>query len=499
MTSSTSPRMAASADAGTLTRRAARRLHEIAGLDFPDQVRTKAAVCLLDYLGACIGGLSSPWAPAILQYSGNGGGASQSHQWGSDHRIRADDAAFANSVLGHSLIRDDMHVSSGSHLGVLIIPAALALVERDGLSGRALLRALVGGYEMSVRLGVAVRQGQSNQHFRPSGIHGAFGAASAAIAATGIEEDIAVHALGFAANAAAGVNEWPWAGGQEVYTHTGTAARGGLVAFDLACAGMRSSESVLEGRDGVFAAYGAGSAGAEHFERSLYDPLGILEVRHKPFAGCNLIQAPIAAALAARAGVADRVADIESITIKTFAQAQAYPGCDNTGPFSQVQQSKMSLQFGVASAVLYGRVDEDTYIQYTDFSLMGLIDRCRIEIDPSFGPSLAQGQQPARVEIQMTDGAVHSARVDDVPWLDDDAVVTRFRATASPLLHPGAVDTIIDVAYRLWETDDCTPLFEAFADTLAESSTADVASPTPALEEPQSTVVASDQQEKVRG
>ncbi|MFC9841674.1 MmgE/PrpD family protein [Rhodococcus sp. NPDC127530] len=458
-----------SADAVSLTRSAARRLRELAALDIPAEVHTKAAICLLDYLGACIGGLSSPWAPAVLNYIGSGGGTPQSHQWGLAHRIRADDAAFGNSVLGHSLIRDDMHVRSGSHIGVLVIPAALALAQRDGLSGRALVRALVGGYEMSVRLGVAVRQGPSTRHFRPSGIHGAFGAASAAIAATDVDEDVAVHALGFAANAAAGVNEWPWAGGQEIYTHTGTAARGGLVAFDLARAGMRASESVLEGRDGLFNAYGAGRAGAEHFARSLHEPFGILDVRHKPFAGCNLIQTPIAAALAARNKITGRPGDIESVTIKTFAQAQAYPGCDNPGPFFQVQQSKMSLQYAVASAVLYGRVDEDTYIRFSDPDLAALIGRCRIEIDPGLDPLLAQGKQPAQVEIRLTDGAVHSAAVDDVPWLGDDAVVARFRATAAHLLAPAAVDTIIDAAHHLWELDDCAPLFEAFTATHADA------------------------------
>ena len=67
--------------------------------------------------------------------------------------------AFGNAALGHSLIYDDMHVMSGSHIGVMVIPAALALAQRDGWSGPALLRGLVGGYEMATHLGVAVRVG----------------------------------------------------------------------------------------------------------------------------------------------------------------------------------------------------------------------------------------------------------------------------------------------------------------------------------------------------
>ncbi len=450
-------------NAPSLTRLAARRLRELAADEIPVDVQRKVAMCLLDYVGACIGGLSAPWAPAVLRYVNGRGAAPEAHQWGLPHPVAAEDAAFGNSALGHSLIRDDMHVRSGTHIGVLVIPAALALAQRERLSGRALVRGLVGGYEMAVRLGTAVRIGTAARHFRPSGINGAFGAASAAIAAIDVDEDTAVHALGFAANAAAGLNEWPWAGGQEICTHTGMAARGGLAAFDLACAGMCASESVLEGHDGLFNAYGAGAEGADLFAQSLHGPFGIMEVRHKPYMGCNLIQTPIAAALDVRRLMGDRADDIVEVTIKTFAQAQSYPGCDSTGPFTQVQQSKMSLQYGVASALLYGRVDDETYSNFSDPRLQHLLECCRIEIDPTFDTFLLKLMQPARIEVRLKNGDVHGASLEDVPWLGEDAVEARFRHAAATALAPAAVDRIVDLANTLWEFDDCTPLFEAFA------------------------------------
>lgn len=69
-----------------------------------------------------------------------------------------------------------MHLSAGSHIGVMVIPAALALTQQENWTGDQLLRSIVGGYEMVV-VGSSVRHaGMCNPHFRPSGIIGAFAA-----------------------------------------------------------------------------------------------------------------------------------------------------------------------------------------------------------------------------------------------------------------------------------------------------------------------------------
>ena len=284
------------------------------------------------------------------------------------------------------------------------------------------------------------------------------------------DKETAASALGLAANACAGMNEWPWAGGQEIYTHVGVAARNGIASFDLACAGLRASASVLEGRDGLFAAYGAGEAGVKAFVTSLANGYAILETRHKPFAGCNLIQSPIAAALAAGRDVGGRTAEIEAIVIKTFAQARSYPGCDNAGPFSQVQQSKMSLQYGVASAVLYGRVDEETYVRFDEPELLRLIASSRIEVVPAYAASLQKLMQPACVEIRLRDGSVHEASVQDVPWLSDSAVVARFRREAEPFLKPDQQTRLVELVNELWSLESCAPLFELFAEARTSRS-----------------------------
>ena len=447
----------------TLTQRAVQRLFEIRRSTPTPELEAKAATCLLDFLASVIGGLQAPWAAAALTYARTRTGSPEAHAWGLEGGVAAETAAFSNGCIGHSLIRDDMHLMSATHIGVLVLPAALALAQRDGWSGAQLLRGILAGYDMATHLGVAVRTGNFNQHFRPSGINGPFGAAAAAIAASTVDADVGTAALGFAANSTAGVNEWPWAGGQEVNTHAGNAARLGLAAFDIACAGVRSSMSVLEGRDGLFAALGNGKAGAELFEQRLQGPPGILEVRHKPFAGCNLIQTPIATSIEVHSQLAGRTDEIQSVTIRTFAQAQSYPGCDNQGPFTKVQQSKMSLQYGVCSALVSGRADEDTYIDFTNHELKRLIALTSIEIEPTYLQSLMRGQQPAEITVTLQNGTTKSAYLNDVPWLDDASVEARFRKEAAACLAPEAIQTIVEIAQNLERQSDLMPLFQAFS------------------------------------
>jgi 2-methylcitrate dehydratase PrpD len=359
-----------------------------------------------------------------------------------------------------------MHLAAGAHIGVMVIPAALALAQRDHWSGEQLLKAIVGGYEMAAVLGSAVRHsGLCNPHFRPSGIIGSFAAA-----ATGIVADPtmtrahAAHALGLAANMSAGLNEWPWAGGLEIQTHMGTATRAGVTSYDLARAGMSSSETVLEGKDGLFVAYGCGDrdVAATAFRSWLVEAAsnealgfgtGIMGTKFKPVAGCNFIQTPVSVALQIHTNLQPNITatteNIEWVTIVTTSPARAYPGCDNGGPFQKEQQTKMSLQYGVSAALLFGRVDEGMYVQFSNAGLQKLIQECVLETDPMYDEKLfKRGKQPCRIEVRMKDGHIHRASMDDVPWLEGQAVEERFRREAAAVFDP-AVATTSDIVDQI--------------------------------------------------
>lgn len=321
-----------------------------------------------------------------------------------------------------------MHLKSNSHIGGMAISAALALGQKDNWTGDQLLRAVVAAYDLSAILGTAVQQSPGyNRHMRPSGTIGAFAVAAGAIAATDVGEDIAVNALAHAANMSSGFNQWAWSGAMEIFTEMGTACQQGIVAFDLANAGMLCSEDILEGRAGYFAAFSA-SQGAELFRRGLEKPVGagIDDVRFKPVGACNYVQTPASVALK----LAKRcdASQIESVFLGCTTGAKNYPGCDYAGPFSTVQQTKMSLQFAVAATLIHADTSESVFNKVNDKEIEALAAKCSVEALDEYKQAFEEGRQPARIEVKMADGLTVEDELSDVPWLDDDQVRARFQA-----------------------------------------------------------------------
>ncbi|OAL39978.1 hypothetical protein AYO20_00891 [Fonsecaea nubica] len=411
----------------SLTRLAVRRIRRIATEELSQELYDKATFCIIDWFGAVHTGLLLPWKDALLKYAKLNRGSAEAYAWGIGGDVSTETAAFVNATLAHSAIRDDMHLEACSHIGSMVISATLALAQRDKWSGEQLLRAVIAGYEMAALLGTAIRRGGTfNAHLRPSGLIGAFGAAAAAIAAEGVDETIAVNALGFALSMAAGTNEWAWSGGTEIFVEMGVASRSGIASFDLANAGFESSETALEGKDGFFNAVGSGAAGGKDFKDWLEkSPLGqgILDVRFKPVAGCNYAQST--SAVAVRIFQKHKLGEIDRIKITATSQAVKYPGCNNAGPLNTIQNTKMSIQFGVCAALTFGKLDEDIFKLADDKRVNNLIAKCELSSSPEFDKAYERGLQPAMVEVTLVDGTVLRESVEDVPWLTESDVETR--------------------------------------------------------------------------
>lgn len=452
--------------AASLTRSAAQTAISIGRSHLPIAVCDKAVLCVQDVLASCIPAVAAADADPLLRLARAQGQPGPCYHIGLNKRLNAQAAAFGNAALAHLLIRDDMHVASGSHIGAIVVPAMVALGEQNGLSGRQVMTGIAAAYEAMARLGMALWSRAGQRHFRPSGIAGAFGVAAGGIAALGLDVAVGERALGIAANLASGLNQWPRSAGQEAVVHMGAAASNGLLAIDLAIAGLRPSPDILEGRDGMFAAFGAGSDAATRFADGLHDSREILRVRHKPVAGCNLIQSPVAAALDLRRCEAIDHRTIMAVTIRTFSLARDYPGCDWAGPFEGVQQSKMSLQFGVALALVRGDVDEQGYADLASPDVLHIARLCRIVVDDRFEKA-AGATQPSEVEVALEDGRVLRQRCSDVPWLEDSRVRRRFESEASLRYGPTTAARLLEATGDLWSS---TPILR-LTDLIEEGET----------------------------
>ncbi|WP_224404874.1 MmgE/PrpD family protein [Afifella sp. IM 167] len=398
----------------------------------------KAKTCLLDFLSCAMEARDLPWSrQAVAIATPVAGGAAI---LASERRATPGEAAFANAVLGHGLVREDMHAGAIAHLGVVVWPVLLALAGSRKISGADMLAAAIAGYEVGGRLGRALMTTEIARLFRPTGLVGPMAGAMAGCRLLATGEEIALSAFSLAANTSGGLNEWPHHGGSEMYFHPGFAARSAVTAIGLARAGALASPSILEGEAGLFAAFRrAPMEGAI----TLF-PEGESEIEavfNKPVPACNFAQSPCQAALAAIERVAGGSSAVERVEIATSEAAVRYPGCDAFGPFERALQAKMSIPFGVAAAIAAGEIAEANYARLGDAEIARLIGATTLTADAAFTAAFPQ-RQGARVTLHLKDGTEITEELDDVVFATPELVRSRFMAAAGDALGAGRAEEI---------------------------------------------------------
>ena len=157
-----------------LARRMARSALAVELTDFGPDVVAKAKLCLIDFLSCAFEAAGHPWSrQAVATAHPASGGATII---GTARQASPADAAFANAVMGHGLVREDMHAASISHHGVVIWPTLLALSEQNALRGPTLLAAAIIGYEAGARIGRALFNTDLARLYRPTGLVAPLGA-----------------------------------------------------------------------------------------------------------------------------------------------------------------------------------------------------------------------------------------------------------------------------------------------------------------------------------
>jgi len=421
----------------SLSRRMVRAARAVTLDQLPPEVVAKVKIGLLDMLSCAFEARDLPWGcQAIRMASAASGPATVI---GTQVHSSPAEAAFANATLGHGLVREDMHTGAVSHLGVVIFPALLALAQRQKVSGRDFILGAVCGYEIGAAVGRALMDQEMVRRFRPTGITGPLAGAIAGSRLLGLDEDATVSALGFAANATGGLNEWPYCGGDEMFFHPGFAARSAVTAVELASFGARASESALDGRAGLFAGLNKTDCIARVTPFSGAS-LEILWVYYKPAPACNYAQTACQTALALAMQDGFQSSDIQSIIVKASAAAAGYPGCDYAGPFDRILQAKMSIQYCVAATLARGVMEESNYHLLDDPEINRLAGITKLEIDPEFTAAYP-GAQGTELVVEMRGGRIARKKLQDVVPATPDQIRARFRSACG---NWRAVEEIIE-------------------------------------------------------
>lgn len=438
-------------DKVSLARQMARSVLALDLDDFGPDVVAKTKLCLLDFLSCAFEAGQHPWSRQAVAIAQGGGAATII---GTSQLSSPADAAFANAVMGHGLVREDMHAASIAHHGVVIWPALLALSEQAPLPGARLLAAAIIGYETGARIGRALLTSDLARLHRPTGLVAPPGAALAGSFALGLSEDAATNAIAIAANTSSGLNEWPHAGGSDMYFHPGFAASNAIKAVGLAAAGAFGSETILEGEAGLFAAYRR-QAAPDSIRLFPDGECEVMAVYNKPVPACNFAQTAAQAALRVSHEIAS-TDEVDRVVIRAPDAAVRYPGCDSMGPYRNALQAKMSIPFSVAATLARGEIEEENYSELDDAEIIRLVAITDLKADPGFTAAFP-GKQGADVTVHLRSGRTIRHTLPDVIAATPTEIRARFRAAAARVLGG-------DRAHRLEQLiDDCEQLGNAGA------------------------------------
>ncbi len=413
---------------------------------------------VLDHLRVVTVGARMPWSRAARRLALELGGTGTSTLLLYGDRLDAARAAFVNGAFAHACDLDDTHVGSMHHPGASVLPAVLAMAEREDSGGRELLEAAICGYEASLRIGLAVQPSLFGRGFMGTSTCGALGAALAVGKLLHFGSEDLTGALGAAAHYAGGLAQCYKSGSVIKRINGARAAESGTIAALLTREGIWGPRDILEGEAGFFRAF-SDESDPTRVTADLGRDYRLMEVSTKIHAGAGRLQASADAGLSlgAEHGLTPgQVLDVE-VGIPKVIQGrltQADP--------PDLQSAQLSVPFSLAMALTLGRLRgsqaairrEDYETALASPEVRALSRRVRCVLDPEVEAGTNTEEVPSRVTLRLADGRVFVARVEHprgsphcrMAW---DELRALFQDTVAEALPAEAITKVVDLVVGL--------------------------------------------------
>jgi 2-methylcitrate dehydratase PrpD len=406
----------------------------------PVEVKQNAKRCILDWLGAALAGSLEPTgsiALSVVETEKPG----DSTVIGTSTKTSSMNAALINGIFGHTIELDDIHEQSIIHPAAPVLPAALALAERQNVDGRKLITSVIVGYEVEIRIGASINP----SHYRfwhTTGTCGTFGAAAAAGKILGLDSTRMLNAIGIAGTQAAGLIEV--FGTMSKPLNAGRAARDGVLAALLAEKGYTSSTMILESAKGYCRAT-AQECEFDEITEDLGRKFKLNETIFKIHASCGHMHGAVDAILFLSKTHDIKPDSVDEIVVGTYPLAIEIVG-KNYEPKSPYE-ARFSLPYCVAVALSYGKLglEEFTWERLTDQRILNLARKVKVVVDQRYTDARLGC---ANVLLRTRDGREFSHNVDIPKGYPANPVTKqelqdKFRGLASRVLPSPQVEEIV--------------------------------------------------------
>jgi 2-methylcitrate dehydratase PrpD len=424
--------------------------------DLPKRSREHCKNLILDALACAVAGHQGEETGQVAALASAIAAGDESSVIGGGH-LSLVGATLFNGYLITAVTMCDVHRATMTHVTPEIVPPALAIAERDDLSGRDLLVAIAVGCEVTTRIGL----GLDYPAFRARGWHGPgiigpFGAAAAVGSLLKFDADIMARAFALAGSQAGGTFA-AW-GTPTVKFHQCRGAVSGLLAALLAQQNFIATREFLTAKDGgLYNTYaGGGKPDAAIAELGRHYELERIALRLWPSA--TLIQGMNTALF-------DLLAKhkISATGVSRIAVGLSQNAFDMHGGFASYDgkfEALLSAHYAAAAILHDGALNLAQFApeRYEDPMLRAFATE---KVDVHADASVSGSQ--AIVEIVLKDGASLKARCDhplgsfDNP-LSRAQVEHKFRSYAANVLPPPAIEAVIDAVGRLENFDSARKL-----------------------------------------
>lgn len=421
----------------------------------PEEVREHVKLLILDGLGCMIGGARIEPGQAMLRLVTDQACNGPATLWATGQRLPAVHAAYANGYLDNVLDFDDTDLG---HPGTTILPAALAVAEQVGASGKALIKAVVMGYEVYVRLTAALRatteRNQEFGGFSSTQLLGVFAATTAVGVLLDLDAASLARAYGIAAEHApipaslnGFVNQRPlsW-----MKNNAGWVCLGGVMAAQLARAGFCATPGIFDPEARLWMRVGSDRYLPDALVHGLGEHYHAMDISLKPYPCCRYLHTTLDALNQILREDRVRGQEVKQVQVRAFTRLGGFQDFEP----ETIVDAQYSLPFAVAMVLLGRRPGRD----WLDSAPLNDADVLRMARRVTFIPDAEADRLyfdfdkrlfPTTVTVQMANGACYEASA-TIPLGDPrnpvsgQACEAKVMRLVEPVLGTRAANTLIE-------------------------------------------------------
>jgi 2-methylcitrate dehydratase PrpD len=385
--------------------------HRLTLGDLPVDVIARAKTCLLEATGCGLFGSTQPWSRILLAEMAAEGAPGGCAVFGAARTLAAPAAALVNGTAIHGFELDDLIAESITHPAACVIPAALAAGEAVGASGTRLVEAIVAGYEVMHRVGLALGTEPAMRGFHTTSLIAPVACAVAAGKVMQIDLDQLYSAVGLACSAASGVKSFAAGrgGGMVKRLHLGRSAEAGVRSAQLAARGFLGPPFALDSRFGLLEVFGGVGADAARLTRELGRNWAIRDVWFKVFPICGWIQSVVMLLSEARGPRPLSIGQIKSVRVGVSTYA-----AKNNGERAPVDTmgAQYSIPYCAAVALLGEPRNPGSFLgeAISDPATRALAAKVEIVVDPAI-EAVYPRQFGASTRLELADGSTYERTV----------------------------------------------------------------------------------------